>query len=193
MTKASWIKTVLCMPSRILSGFVYIYDDERLLDVLNNVSRRTESRSKVLELIDVEINNLQSGTEYQPSMYVKKSSICFIGTWEQNGGRGICTKKGYSDYPYVKKLPISVYLDLPSFKLHGYVHCARGQMASHLLEKQNVFLPMTNVEVQPSENKLWLDIAFVAVNLEQILCLQQEDIPLLQVSPRIKLIKLQTR
>lgn len=183
MTNASWVKIVLCMPSRILNGFVYINDDERFLDVLNNVSKRTESRSRMLELCDVEIiNNINGKKEQANSLYVKKSSIVFAGTWERDGGRGICTKKGYRDYPYVKKLPISVYIELPTFTLHGYVHCAQGQMASHLMENKKPFLPMTNVEVKPAENRLWLDIAFVAVSLEQILCLQQEDIPLLQIS-----------
>ena len=183
MEEASWLKVTLCMPeSSIISGFTYIHDDERLLDILNGVvTRRVDSRSKSLEMVDVEISKPDGQEESRPTSYINKPAISLAATWEKNGGRGYFAKTRYKEYPFVEKLKVPVHVQLSAFSLIGNMYLGPGQMASHLLEEQAEFLPMTNVKVQPLLNKLWSDIAFLAVNRRHVLSLEQEDVPLLKV------------
>ncbi|MFC2022667.1 hypothetical protein ACFLTL_00675 [Chloroflexota bacterium] len=168
--------------SSIISGFTYLHDDERLLDILNGaVTRRVEGKSKSLEMVDVEVRKPDGQEERRATSYINKPAISLAATWEENGGRGIFTKNSHKEYPYVEKVKVPVHVQLSGFSLIGNMHLGPGQMASHLLEEQAEFLPMTNVKVQPLINDLWSDIAFLAVNRRQVLSLEQEDVPLLKV------------
>lgn len=183
MNRGAWVKVALCMPESIISGFVYLRDDERLLDILNGVSKRqTESRSRSLEMVDVEVRKPDGREEKRPALYVHKPSICLAATWEKNVGKGVFAKTAWKEYPFVSKSAVPVRVQLPAFLLIGNMHVSRGQMACHLLEEPLAFLPMTNVEVQPPMNTLWSSVAFVAVNRQQVLSLEQEDIPLLKAA-----------
>jgi hypothetical protein len=182
MNNDSWLKIFLSVQSRVISGHIYLQGEERLLDVLNRVSKRSESRSEVLELSDVDIKDSQGQVEHRASVFVMKPSIDFAVTWERDGGRGVGANKDIRAYPYTPKSPVAAKVDLPTHSLNGQVHCTRGQRASNLLEENTTFIPMTNVSVEPPESGLWRDIAFVAVNRGQILCLQPEEIPLMQIN-----------
>ena len=182
MKEESWLKVTLCMiGNSIINGFTQINEDERFLDVLNGIKRRTGGSSRTLEMIDVEIRGPDGREESIPTSYINKPAICLAATWEENGGRGVFTKRMDKEYPYVKKLEVPVHVQASLFSLTGNMHLGPGQMASHLLEEQVEFLPMTKVMVQPLISKLWSNIAFVAVNRQQIISLEQDDIPLLKV------------
>ena len=182
MDMSSWLKLVLRVQNRTISGFVELFKDERLLDVLNGAStRRPKSREKALELIDSVIIGPDSKEDERPTLYVNKPSIWFAATLEKDGGRGNLNKIGWREYPFVEKLAVPVHIELAPFSLSGNMHLAQGQMASHLLDETVSFLPITDVKVQPLVNRLWANVTFAAVNREQILSLQQDDIPLLNV------------
>lgn len=189
MKGKSWLKVTLRMQNHIINGFTNLYADERLLDVLNGVStRRPKSRERALELTDAVIIRPNGQEENKPTLYVNKLSICLAATWEKDGGRGVLSKMGRREYPFAEKLAVPVYVELPLFSLSGNMHLARSQMVGHLLDERLSFLPMTNVKVQPLMNGLWSNVAFVAVNREQILSLQHGDIPLLNLKPSKDLI-----
>ena len=182
MNEAMGLPVTLCTVTHILSGSIYLYDDERLLDVLNGEStRRIDRRGRVLELTDVTIYKSDGKEENLPTVYVNKPAICLAATWNSDAGRGIGAMVGPKPYPFIEKLAVPVSVQLPRFSLTGNMHCTRGQMACHLLEETATFLPITNVEVHPLANGIWSNVPFVAANREQILSLQQEEIPLLRV------------
>jgi hypothetical protein len=182
MNEAVWLAVTLCVQTHILSGFVYLHSDERLLDFLNGISvRQLESRGKFLPLSDVTIHQADGKEEKLPAAYINKAAIYIAATWHSDLGRGLGAQTGQKPYPFVGKLPVPVRLRLSVFSLTGSMHCATGQRAWHVIEEQQMFLPLTNVEVRPLANDMWSNVPFVAVNREQILSLQEEETPLLQV------------
>ena len=182
MNEAVWLAVTLCMQTHMLSGFIYLHSDERLLDLLNGISvRRLESRGKFLALSDVTVHKADSEGEKLPAAYINKAAIYIAATWHSDLGRGLGAQTGQKPYPFVEKLPVPVRLHLSAFSLTGSMHCASRQRAWHVLEEQQTFLPLTDVEVRPLANDMWSNVPFVAVNREQILSLQEEETPLLQV------------
>jgi hypothetical protein len=183
MNEAAWLAVTLCVQSHILSGFVYLQSDERLLDLLNGMPvKRLESRGKFLALSDVTVHQGDAVGEKLSSAYINKAAIYMAATWNSDLGRGLGARSGQKPYPFVEKMPIPVRLWISEFLLIGSMYCASGQRAWHVLEEEQMFLPLTNVEVRPLADGIWSDVPFVAVNREQVLSLQEEETPLLQVT-----------
>lgn len=182
MGETAWQAVTLCLQRDILNGFVHLHHDERLLDLLNSVSINwLESRRRFLALSNVIVKHTDGTEERMPAAYINKVAVHLAVIWHSNLGRGIGAKTGKRPYPFVEKLPVPVSVRLPLFLLMGRMHCASGQNPWHVLEEQLMFLPLTNVEVRPLSDDSWSDVPFVAVNREQILSLQEEETPLLQV------------
>jgi hypothetical protein len=182
MNDVTWLEVTLCMQTQVSTGFIYLPPEERLLDLLNGVwGRRPESQSRFLALSNLTIREADGKQERLATAYINKATIHLAAIWDSNSGRGIGAKAGYKAYPFVEKLSLPVKLHLPGYSLTGSMHCASGERASHVLDEKLMFLPLTNVEVRPLANGAWSKVPFVAVNREQILALQEEDIPLLQV------------
>ncbi len=184
MNDASWLAVTLCMQTQVSSGFIYLPFEERLSDLLNGVlGRQPESRGRFLTLSDVTVYKADGKQEKLPTAYINKASIYLAATWDSNSGRGIGAKVGPKPYPFVQKSPMPVRLDLTGYSLTGSMHCASGERAQHVLEGGLRFMPLTGVEVRPLANGLWSNVPFVAVNKEQVLSLQEEGSPLLQIQP----------
>ena len=182
MNDAAWLAVTLCLQTQVSSGFIYLPYEERLLDLLNGVrGRGPESPGRFLTLSNLTIHEADGKQERLATAYINKAIIQLAAIWDSNSGRGIGAKAGYKPYPFVEKLSVPVKLHLPGYSLTGSMHCASGERAWHVLDERLMFLPLTNVEVHPLANGAWSKVPFVAVNREQILSLQEEDIPLLQV------------
>lgn len=182
MGETAWQAVTLCLQRDILNGFVNLHHDERLLDLLNSVSINwLESRRRFLALSNVIVKHTDGTEERMPAAYINKVAVHLAVMWHSDLGRGIGAKAGKRPYPFVEKLPVPVSVRLQLFSLMGRMHCASGQNPWHVLEEQLMFLPLTNVEVRPLSDDSWSDVPFVAVNREQILSLQEEETPLLQV------------
>ena len=183
MNEAAWLAITLCLGPQVLNGSVALYPEERLLDLLNGVAaKQAEDRGRFLALSDVTIQHPGGEEERLPTVYINKMTIHLAATWRSDSGRGIGGSTGKKPYPFVEKLPVPVTVRLPVFSLTGSMHCATGQRAWHVLEERPMFLPLTNVKVRPLANGIWSNVPFVAVNREQIVSLQEEEIPLLHVA-----------
>ena len=185
MDATEWLGIKLYMQTQVLSGFIYQPSDERLLEFLNGVSvRRPESRGRFLELSDVTIHYANGKEERLLTTYINKATIQLVATLDANLARGVGAKVGSKPYPFVHKSLLPVRLRMPAYALAGNMHRASGQRAWHVLEERLMFLPLTNVEIRALANGIWSNVPFVAVNREQILSVQEEETPLLQVAAR---------
>ncbi len=182
MDAARWLAVKFYMQAEVVSGFIYQPYEERLLDLLNGVSvRQTESRGKFLALSDVTIQQADAREERLPTAYINKATIQLATTPEGDLARGIGARAGYKPYPFVEKSPVPVRLHMPAYAVTGSMHQARDQRVWHILEEGFTFLPITNVQIHALANGISSAVSFVAVNREQILSLQEEEAPLLQV------------
>jgi len=162
---------------QVLTGFIHQACEQRLLDLLNGTSLSTpETSGTFLELSDVTIFHPNGKKEKLPTAYVNKATIQLAATPDGDSARGIGAKVGPKPHPFVPKSPVWVSLRMPTYALVGSMHCASGQKVRHLLGKTLMFLPVTDAKIRPLTNGIWWAAPFVAVNKEQIVSLQQEEI-----------------
>ena len=182
MAVAGWITVRFYTQTDIVSGFIYQPEEERILDLLNGVSvRQPESRGRFLELGDVTIKHADGKEERLPAAYVNKATVQLVTTPDGDSARGIGAKAGHKPYPFVEKSPVLVRLHMPGYTVAGTMHRTKDQRVWHVLEEKPMFLPFTNAEIHTLANDILSGVPFVAVNKEQIMSVQEEEIPLLQV------------
>lgn len=182
MNEGAWLAVKLYMQTQVLSGFFYHPYEERLLDLLNGISvRRPEGQGRFLELSDVTIEYTDGEKERLPAAYINKAIIQLATTPDGDSARGIGAKVGPKPYPFVEKSPVPVRLRTPAYTVTGSMHRASNQRAWHVLEERPMFLPLTTVEIRTLANVIVAKVPFVAANRDQILSLEEEETPLLQV------------
>jgi len=178
----AWLAVKLYFQTEVLSGFIYHACEERLLDILSGVSvRRPESRGRFVELSEVTVQHSDGKEERLPGAYVNKATIQLAATLAADSGRGIGAKIGTKPYPFQQKSTVPVSLRTAAYAINGNMHRATYQRVWHVLEERPMFLPLTNVDIQALVNGSHWKVPFVAVNKEQILSLQEEGTPFLQV------------
>lgn len=162
----------------VLSGFIHCPQDERLIDHLSSVSfRRPDSRGRFLELSDVTIYHSDGKEEKLATANINKSTIHLVSTIGANSGRGIGGKAGPKPYPFMDKLSMRVTLQTLAYIVTGNMHRASYQKIWYVLEQSLMFLPLTNVEIHKLANGTCSQSPFVAMNKEQIILLQEEELP----------------
>jgi hypothetical protein len=174
---AAWLPVTLYLQTDVLTGVIRQSHEERLLDLLNSVFvRRPESRGKFLSLRDVTIEHTGGKEEKLPTAYVNKTAIQLAAITDGDLARGIGARAGPKPYPFMRKSPLPVVVRTPSYVLVGDMHRLGGQTVWHLFEEKLVFLPLTNVKISAPGNGIRWAVGFAAVNREQILLLQQEEL-----------------
>ena len=174
---AERIAVTLYMQTEVLIGFIFQPHEQRLLDILNGtLLSPPESSGTFLKLNDVTISHTYGKKGKLPNSYINKATIQLAATLDSDSARGIGAKVGPKPYPFVPKSPVRVSLLMPSYALIGSMHRASGQKIWHMLEENQRFLPLTDVKIRPLTNGIWWTALFVAVNREQILSLQEEEI-----------------
>ena len=171
------LAVTLYMQTQVLIGFILQPHEQRLLDLLNGaLPSPPESSGTFLKLSDVTISHAYDKKEKLPTAYINKATIQLAAAPDGNMARGIGAKVGPKPYPFVPKSPVRVSLRMPAYALIGSMHCTRGQRTWQVLEENQMFLPLTDAKIRPLTNGIWWTALFVAVNREQILSLQEEEI-----------------
>ena len=174
---AERLAVTLYLQTEVLIGSIYRPHEQRLLDLLNGaIISRPENSGMFLNLSDVTISHTDGKKERLPTAYINKATIQLAATPDGDSARGIGAKVGPKPYPFVQKSSVPVRLQMPAYALIGSMHRASGQRLWNVLEEKLMFLPLTDVKIRPITNGIWWTALFVAVNREQILSLQEEEI-----------------
>ncbi len=167
---ANVVKTeaTLYTENGVLTGFVHHLEEERLSDLLNDISdNQTRLGSQFLEFSD---NISQNQKNIDETITVKKTSIHLLTLADFNAGRGVGAKEGPKEFPYVSKKPTRVELLTPEYSLLGYVYCKVGQQPEDLLLRDTSdFLSLTDVSIHFPKEDFSYSIPYVAVNKGRIL------------------------
>ncbi|GAI08026.1 unnamed protein product, partial [marine sediment metagenome] len=108
------------------------------------------------------------------SAYINKANILFIREVEDGQTQGLGGQVGHKPYPYVPKpFTKAVKLYMPLYTLTGKMHCTERRRAADVLNSEQRFIALTNVEICPSVGKSESGVSFVAVNKGQILSLAE--------------------
>jgi hypothetical protein len=164
-------KVVVCTTTATFAGYTYRLHQQRLSDALNKGFTADSSHigREFLPLIDVEIFLPDGRKEHMTSTYVRKVNILFVG--EKSGGQPVMSdlKDKLGMYPLRTTKPIGAEVYMPAYTLVGKMH---GEMWHQLLDALNrdeTFLPLTNVEISPEPATGESTFDFVAVNKDRVI------------------------
>lgn len=169
--KLKQVKVVVCTAGCIFIGHTYRLRQQRLLDALNKgfVTGRLQVGIDFLPLTEVEVFFPDKRKEYMASTYIRKANILFVG--EKSGGQPEASdvKGSPKIYPVREKKPIGAKVSMPLHTLIGRMH---GEMWHELLDtlnREEMFLPLTNVDISPEVGSGESSFDFVAVNKDRII------------------------
>ncbi len=177
LTASQLIK--LYMQTQIITGDIYYAPtpEARLLDALNGIADLGPvKRGNFIELNNAVINYGDGTEEKIKTAYINKSTVQLAATLgNADLGRGIGAHPGLKAYPFVEKSPVPVRIETQSYIVIGNIYRVTSQRTWHVLEDSPMFLPLTHVLIDNRANRVRERYAFVAVNKEHILSLQEEE------------------
>ncbi len=177
LTASQLIK--LYMQTQIITGDIYYAPtpEARLLDALNGISDLGPvKRGNFIEINNAVISHTDGTEEKIKTAYINKSTVQLAATvGNADMGRGIGAHTGPKAYPFVEKSPVPVRIETQSYIVTGNMYRVTYQRTWHVLEDSPVFLPLTHVQIDNRANRVRERYAFVAVNKEHILSLQEQE------------------
>ncbi len=81
--------------------------------------------------------------------------------------------KFYTDI--VKKLPVSVVIQTVTHLVRGLVHVRDGERLKNELERDEMFLAVTNAVVYSADDKVLFTVPFIALQRAQIIWIMPVD------------------
>jgi hypothetical protein len=166
---------LVCTSELIFEGTFKCNISQRLIDALNEGVRESPTAKAIdfLPLEDVTIQDAKGTKKKAARIYVAKHNVIFVAqmSTEVKG-------KQLNAYPYRKKLPVGVTIyaaqmfvaqvyALP-YVLKGQLYVETWGQVADTIETHDRFLPLTQVEVQPSPPGEGIQYDFVAINKERI-------------------------
>jgi hypothetical protein len=177
MDNTTWLSVTLYMQKQFMTGFIRNPFKQRLLDLLNVILvRKDEQRGRFLELSEVTMYHADGKSERLSTAYVNRATIQLVTTSDVELSRGIGSKLGSRPYPFQDKVAVPIKLSTPAYEVVGNMHRISHQITWQVLEDRPIFLPVTDAEIRALTNDACVKVAFVAVNKEHILFLQQTSL-----------------
>lgn len=164
-TRLTRVEVVVCTPDCTLEGATYRMADQRLLDSLCSGFSAGVYRlgRDFLPLTDVQVHVSKVSKESMAYSFVMKAGILFVA--ERGGGQPEMDDLERARKWNMKvKMPLVTKLWIPPYTLVGRMHVAMWQELAHILDAEEMFLPMTSVTVNPALPTGESSFSFVAVN-----------------------------
>jgi len=177
------VNAVVIIPGCTLAATTYRAHRQRLLDVLNHSFLANSRRigKEFVPLTEVEAFFSSGETEYLASTHINKSSILFVA--ERSGGQP--DRSGISEAEVNllrEKEAVSARVDIPPYTLYGKMYAELQQGLVHVIDGEEMFLPMTDVLITPPLHTGEWKFSFVAINKHQIVRVE-ESLGAPQMSP----------
>ena len=184
------VNVVMCIAGCTLAAVTYRMDQQRLLDVLNDcfVADSYRLGKEFVPLSDAAAYFWSGEREHLKATHINKWSILFVA--ERSGGQPDRSVVRETDAnPFKPKKALSAKVCIPPYDLMGKMHADLGQGLAHVIDKKEMFLPMTNVIVSPALPNGDCEFSFVAVNKHQIVSvteLSEASQIALPVAPKVR-------
>jgi hypothetical protein len=169
--KLDKVAVVVCTSSCTFVGHTYRSHQQRLLDALNKGFVADSSRigRDFLPLTQVEVFFPDKRREHMASTYITKANILLVA--EKSGGQRETSdiEDRPKNYLMRTKKSIEAEICMPPYTLVGKMHGEIWQQLLDTITGDEMFLPLTNVEISPELVKGESIFSFVAVNKAQII------------------------
>jgi hypothetical protein len=163
-----WLPLECYTEDEVVVGRIKWPVGQRLLDLLNSLYMvHRDSSGEFLDVIDIAREGGDSRT------LVSKSAVRMIAISNSDLARG--AGGGISQqYPFVKKSEITVSVKLKTHNVNGAMHLAAGEDIQDVLNRDVLFVPVTDATLATSENHFYGTRPFVAVNKRHIVWVRVE-------------------
>ncbi len=164
-----WLPLECYTEDEVVVGRIKWPVGQRLLDLLNSLYMvHRDSSGEFLDVIDISREGGDSRT------LVSKSAVRMIAISDSDLARG--AGGGTSQqYPFVKKSEVTVSVKLKTHNITGAMHLAAGEDIQDVLNRDVLFVPVTNATLATSENYFYGTRPFVAVNKRHIIWVRVEQ------------------
>ncbi len=164
------VAVVVRTPNCILDGYTYCLKQQRLLDSLNNgfVTNIKKVGTDFLPLADVKVSLSNEKTESLSFTYIRKTNILFIGEKDTRKAVDEPPRDKPIVYPMRKKKAIAARVHMPPYTLTGSMYSETWEQLVDALNREDLFLPLTDAEVSPVLDSGESKFRFLAVNKDQI-------------------------
>ena len=173
--KLNKVAVVVCTSSCTFVGYTYRSRRQRLLDALNKgfVANSSRIGRDFVPLTEVEVFFPDKRKEYMASTHIRKANVLFVA--EKSGGQAEMPdiEDRPKIYPTRTKKPIEAEVYMPLYTLMGKMHGEMWQQLLDTLTRDEMFLPLTNVEISPELVRGKSRFSFVAINKDRIIYVSQ--------------------
>lgn len=172
------VPVVVCAASGTFVGNTYRIEDQRLLDALNGgfVARALRMGKDFLPLTEVEAFAPNGKRTTLPCLYLRKSSIFFVG--EKGGDKGdvkLAVEGKRRAHLRRNKTQTGTEVHIPPYVLQGNVHVDVWEELLETIDRDQRFMPLTDVRIQPALAGGASAFTFVAVNKDQVAYLSESS------------------
>jgi hypothetical protein len=182
------VNAVVVILGCTLAATTYRTHQQRLLDVLNHsfVANSHRIGKEFLPLTEVEAFFSTGEKESLVSTHVNKWSILFVA--ERSGGRPDRDGIPEAEATLLRaKNALRARVDIPPYILLGKMYAELQQGLVHVIDGEDVFLPMTDVSISPPLPTGEWEFSFVAINKHQIVRVEESlEVPKTPVPPARK-------
>jgi hypothetical protein len=163
----SWLELDFFTETQILTGGISCPAGMRILDLLNTPCNGLTSRKT--EFIELEDHTNPEAK----SVCIKKDSVLFVSTPEENMGRGLGANGEFKIYPVVTKIPMRICAQMKNYTVCGNLFRTKNQQMIDVFNDGMFFLPLTDAAIY-RDSVLWGNRPFVAVNKQQVVSVVRE-------------------
>jgi hypothetical protein len=168
-------KVVACTETCTFAGYTFRMHQQRLLDALNQ-SLAVGSLHAARDFMPLARGEAYLSDERKKPVadtYVRKANILFVCQESVNGNGVSETNDRPKVYPMREKKPIRAEVHLSSYTLVGQMYGEMWQQLLDSLDRDETFLPITNVNIRPALSNGESAFDFAAVNKDQIIYVNQ--------------------
>ncbi len=162
------VPVVVCAPSGTFVGTTYRIDDQRLLDALNGgfVAKALRMGKDFLPLTEVEAYAPNGKRTALRCIYIRKSNIFFIGEKIDEAKVAVDGKR--RAHLLRRKMQTRTEVHMPPYVLEGNVHVDIWEELLDTIDRDQRFMPLTDVRVHPALPGGASAFDFVAVNKDHV-------------------------
>ena len=167
------VPVVVCAVSGTFVGTTYHISDQRLLDALNGgfVAKALRMGKDFMPLTEVEAYTPNGKRTTLPCIYMRKSNIFFVGEKRAESKAEVDGKR--RAHLLRRKLQTRTEVHMPPYVLQGNVHVDTWEELLDTIDRDQRFMPLTEVKINPAPAGGTSAFDFVAVNKDHVVYLSE--------------------
>ena len=167
------VPVVVCAAFGTFIGNTYHIDDQRLLDALNGgfVAKALRMGKDFMPLTEVEAYSPIGKRATHPCIYIRKSNVLFVAE-RRDESKGVVDGKRRAHLQR-KKMQTRIEIHMPPYVVQGNVHIDVWEELLDTIDRDQRFMPLTDVRIHPSFAGCASAFDFVAVNKDHVAYLSE--------------------